>query len=371
MRITIAGDFTTEGRGMKSVLNNTAISDDILSILHNSDYNIINLESPVVNACCKKITKSGPHLFTSPITVSYLKRCGFNAVTLANNHFYDYGLCGVNTTIEQLEKHGIDFVGGGREKEELRKILFVNKDNTKIAIVNCCEHEFSVNEEAGSNALNEIDLFYIIQNVKKSVDVVILIVHGGSEGYQLPSPRMHKLYRFFIDIGANVVVNHHQHCYSGYEVYHEGFIFYGLGNFFFDDVNECNTSWNKGFFVTLDIVNRKIMNVDFYPYEQCLNDKVDVHLMTGEKKNAFFKTFDILNSIIIDEKKLDSNFRSFCQSKANNYYYSFSPYSNKYLLFLCKRGLLPAFISKSKRLKLLNYIECESHRDIVIYALKR
>lgn len=42
---------------------------------------------------------------------------------------------------------------------------------------------------------------------------------------------MQEIYRFFVDIGADAVINHHQHCYSGYEVYKEKPIFYGLGNF--------------------------------------------------------------------------------------------------------------------------------------------
>ena len=28
------------------------------------------------------------------------------------------------------------------------------------------------------------------------------------------------MYRFFIDASADAVINHHQHCYSGYEEYH-------------------------------------------------------------------------------------------------------------------------------------------------------
>lgn len=52
-------------------------------------------------------------------------------------------------------------------------------------------------------------------------------MHGGHEHYQLPSLRMQETYRFFIDAGADVVVNHHQHCFSGYEIYNNKYIFMG------------------------------------------------------------------------------------------------------------------------------------------------
>jgi poly-gamma-glutamate synthesis protein (capsule biosynthesis protein) len=45
---------------------------------------------------------------------------------------------------------------------------------------------------------------------------------------------MVETYRFFIEAGADAVVNHHQHCICGYEVYKGKPIFYGLGNFCFD-----------------------------------------------------------------------------------------------------------------------------------------
>ena len=42
------------------------------------------------------------------------------------------------------------------------------------------------------------------------------------------------IHTFFVDSGANIVVGHHTHCYSGYEEYNKGLIFYSLGNFLFD-----------------------------------------------------------------------------------------------------------------------------------------
>lgn len=370
MKFVIAGDFTTEARGMDAVIRGDAISEDIQSIIREADYSIVNLEAPLARHNSKPLQKSGPNLKTIPQTIEYLKKCGFQAVTLANNHFCDYGKGGVQLTIEKIEENGLDHVGGGRTKEELEKPLVHHSKEGTIAILNYCEHEFSIQSGYGSNALDPIKVFYDIQKVKNGADIIIIIVHGGSEGYQLPSPRMQKLYRCFVDMGANAVVNHHQHCYSGYEKYHGGFIYYGLGNFFFDDKNANNSIWNEGYIVKFDVNNKRITEQTILPYEQCLNDRIDVHLMAKGKEERFYKSISKLNSIIAEESELKKKFHSFCQLKSKNYYSAFSPYSNKYLRYLCKHGLLPSFVGKSKRLKLLNYIECESHRDILTYLLK-
>ena len=64
---------------------------------------------------------------------------------------------------------------------------------------------------------------------------------------------MKKKYRFLADAGADLIVNHHQHCYSGYEVYNGVPIFYGIGNFYFDNARRRDSTWNYGFMLNLDI----------------------------------------------------------------------------------------------------------------------
>lgn len=54
---------------------------------------------------------------------------------------------------------------------------------------------------------------------------------------------------YYVDCGADAVINHHQHCYSGYEKYNEKPIFYGLGNFAIDW--HPNDLWTTGIFVIL------------------------------------------------------------------------------------------------------------------------
>lgn len=83
--------------------------------------------------------------------------------------------------------------------------------------------------------------------------------HGGVEHYNLPSPEIKQLHRFFIEAGADAVVNHHQHCFSGYEVYKSRPIFYGIGNFLFDDARKIDSPWNYVYIVELRL--NKVINL--------------------------------------------------------------------------------------------------------------
>lgn len=298
MKILIGGDFAIYNRGIEALKNEKIFTEEVVQLLRNSDISIINLEMPIANDDNFKISKIGPNLKTSPDILPYLKKCGINLVTLANNHFYDYGEHGVNLTISELIKNHIDYIGGGRTPEEYKQIQYYNIDNVKLAILNYCESEFSVNKFIGSNPINPINVFYDVNEAKQKADYIIAITHGGHERYDLPSPRMQQLFRYFIDIGINVVVNHHQHCFSGYEEYKNGYIFYGLGNLFFDnkEQKETKTPWNEGYLLQLDINNKSSFSFKLFPYEQCLKNRLPVTLL---KDNHLFNTkINRLNSII-------------------------------------------------------------------------
>lgn len=369
MKITIAGDFATTYRGEHAVESGHAFSQEVLTILRDSDFSIVNLESPVADEGCEPIEKVGPNLRTKSNSLRYLKDSGVNIVTLANNHFFDFGEKGVRQTIESLQDIGIQYVGGGRIEEEKRHYLYVEKDNCKIAILNYCEAEFSVRRGAGSNHIYPINVYYDIQKAKIDADFVIAIMHGGHEGYNLPSPRMQQLYRFFIDAGANVVVNHHQHCYSGYEIYHGGNIFYGLGNFFFDEPKDADKLWTEGFLLQLELVEHRLANCILIPYIQCTKDKAVVRLMNDKEHREFNDNIGDLNGIITNQGLLEKKFAEYANIKKGNYHVIFAPYSNRYLKALCKRGFLPSFFTDRRKKCALNDIRCEAHRDLLIESL--
>lgn len=369
MKITIAGDFATTCRGERAIEDGNAFSQEVITILRDSDISIVNLESPVADDGCDPIEKVGPNLRTSCDAIKYLKEVGVDVVTLANNHFYDYGEEGVVQSLICLKDNNIQYVGGGRTEEEKRKILYVERDNCKVAILNYCEAEFSVKVGGGSNHVNPIDVYYDIQESKKNADFVIAIMHGGHEGYNLPSPRMQQLYRFFIDAGANVVVNHHQHCFSGYEEYHGGKIFYGLGNYFFDEPKDADKLWTEGFMLQLELVEHSLANYILIPYVQCTKDKAVVKLMNDKEQREFNDKIGVLNGIITDQGLLEKKFTEYANIKKGNYRVIFAPYSNRYLKALCKRGFLPSFFTDRRRMCALNDIRCEAHRDLLIESL--
>ena len=237
-----------------------------------------------------------------------------------------------------------------------------------VAVINCCEHEYSIASDyrPGANPLDPVRLSYAIKEAKTKADYVIVIVHGGIEGYQLPTPRMQEWYRFFIDCGADVVVNHHQHCYSGYEKYNGRYIFYGLGNFCFDRNLSKSSSWHEGFMLKFSFES-ELMWFEMIPYMQC-KDKPMVEILRD--KSGFNKEIERLNSIINDDFALESEYVYYMDKTKRSQKRVLCPYTNRYLTALYCRGILPNFFPASRCRILQNAISCESHRERFQYYLK-
>ena len=365
--ILFAGDFCPTKR-VSSLFEkndfNTVLSS-IKPYFDSVDYSILNLECPIATSGQIPIEKTGPNLKSNEKALLAVKYLGVNCVGLANNHIMDYGDDGLRETIAKLKTFGIDYVGAGNNFSEASVPLIKNIGDKSVAIINCCEQEFSIASEnsAGCNPIDCINQYKSIKNCKDTSDIVIVFIHGGIEHCQYPTPRMKKQYQFYIEAGADVVINCHQHCYSGYEIYNGKPIFYGIGNFCFDRGIK-NEKWNNGYLIKL-LFDDKI-NFELIPYEQCGQLP---QVKPIENKDHFCDILNKLNSIIADEQLLRKSISDYVNETQKEFEYAFCPYSNKYLAKLFVHHLIPEFRSSSRWRIILNAIRCESHRDRLLLFL--
>lgn len=370
IKIIVGGDFCPQQRIKEKIeIQDYDFFAPIIPLIRSADFAILNLECPVIdNNLFSPLPKIGPSLYAPANSLKILERSGFNVVTLANNHMMDYGEKGLKETMHHLLESGIKYVGAGKDAEEASQVLILNKKDFRVAIINCCENEFSISTmlSAGTNALNPIRQYNIIKKIKDEVNKIIVIVHGGHEGFQLPSLRMQETYRFFIDAGADIVINHHQHCYSGWERYNEKPIFYGLGNLCFDKNNGQITPWNYGYLLELNL-SEKGDEFSLHPYIQCGSDPTLVPLSIDEIEYKLKE----LNTTISSQKLLREAQNKYYDQNENSIRNKFEPFQNRYVNKLRKIFKFP-FLMRRKNLRILrNYIECESHRDKLIHFLQK
>ena len=363
MRILIVGDLFVSDQ----YYDNDLIDKSIQDMFSSADYRIVNLEAPITEDNPKnKILKTGPHLRMSSDTIMpYLHQLKIDAVTMANNHILDYGDKGVTDTFNELVDHKIKYIGAGNDLTEAKKPLSLHKDGMKIAILNFCENEWSIAEEdsPGANPMDIIDNTNQIREAKASHDKVIVIVHGGHEYYNLPSPRMQKQYRFYADQGADIVVGHHTHCISGNEVYKGVPIYYSLGNFLFTSKSTIE-DWYTGLVLEVNIEKGNLTS-KLHPVEQ-QKETFELSLLIGKKREDIIKRISKYNAIIEDEEKLKNEWDNYVDTKYDvylNYWSPFSFISNRYVRGVLNRLGIKGLNKKGIALA-LNLMRCEAHVDM-------
>lgn len=373
IRIGFTGDFCPIARIEELYISGNWRScfESVLSFFMENDFNIVDLECPLTHAT-KGIVKTGPHIKSKQETTEILKYLHSNLVATANNHFKDYGWAGMKDTYDVLQNHGIDWCGSGINHNEASKTKEIEIKGLRFAIINMTENEWSTThgDEPGCNPLDYPIALQAIQAARESnVDFIIVILHGGHEYYPLPSPRMKSQFRFMIDAGADAVLGHHTHIISGYEVYKNKPIFYGLGNFCFDWPGLRNSTWNRG--MILRLIFEKSSGVQFEYLLVHQNDHhVGVKLMDEAMTMEQEREIQRLNSIIADNKQLKKSFEEYADGLKSVMLSRIQPYRTNFFITLNRRGILPDIMGFSKKKMIKILAQCESHREVLLQALK-
>lgn len=262
--IFAVGDIMFD-RGVEHMVNEHGDGDfkfPFLEIAHDlkkADILFGNLES-VISDKGKKVG-SIYSFRAEPEAINGLTYAGFDVLSVANNHSFDYGREALEDSLKRLEKAGIDYVGAGFNQEQV--CLGVTKEikETKITFLGYSskgsEYWQAQEDSSGIGWLDE-DIKNDIE--KAEGDVVIVSLHFGEEYQFQPNSEQQYFSYLAIDSGADLVIGHHPHVVQPIERYKEGWIAYSLGNFVFDQGHIEGTM--QGLLLEIVIQDKKIKQVN-------------------------------------------------------------------------------------------------------------
>ncbi|WP_213609032.1 CapA family protein [Pseudoalteromonas sp.] len=242
------------------------LSDDLAQIIQSMDYSVCNFEAPIQGKGAPE-PKSGIHHSQRAETLSGLKKQGFDLALLANNHMLDFGKDGLQATIDEAQRVGLDTVGAGIDEREAYKPLIKKIGDITIGIINACEAQFGVidyfkrSESAGYAWINHTLIDKTVLKLKEECDFVLIFPHAGLENYSIPQKEWRERYKHLCDLGADAVIASHPHVPQGYEQYGKSLIFYSLGNFYFDPGKWAHRK-NSSFSVILTMKKNNAINFE-------------------------------------------------------------------------------------------------------------
>lgn len=272
MKIIIGGDLVVNMQNISLFeKKGDVLSGKLKNIWEKADFRIFNLESPITDNT-QGILKSGPLLKIETMCYTGIKSLKPNLMALANNHIMDYGEKGLSDTLKLLKKDKIDYVGVGSDIQHLKKYIFLEYGQEKIAIYNCAETEFTIasDTQAGANPYHDYFTNKDISELKKQCQKLIVIYHGGKECYRYPSPKLQERCRIMAESGADYVFCQHSHCIGCEEKYKKSVIVYGQGNFFFQPKNKAaEEMFSTSLLIAIDTLS-KTKALTYIPIKQNL-----------------------------------------------------------------------------------------------------
>ena len=349
--------------------------EGLLAAIDRADIALTNLESPLTTSR-EPYTRVGTHLKTDPKFADFLRKTGFDLVTLANNHIFDYGLEGLQDTLHACKQAGLATVGAGETLASSNHTYHATINGERLSIINVAENERSAATTAhgGAHPLDVVQNSRIIRRCKEDAEHVIVIVHGGNEFTAYPSVRVVERYRFFVEQGADAVIAHHPHCVQGFEVYRGCPIFYSLGNFLFPPRKRMGASWHQGFAVSLTLPFTSLDDMELIPYEQSCGSP-SLRVLRGEDRTDFLARLQSLSDALSDLATLDSRWSDSLRSQADALLWYLS-YGSKPMQairsVLSRMGLLSGLVRRrNRRMRVrLQIIRTEAHRDLLIHTMR-
>ncbi|PSN15597.1 poly-gamma-glutamate biosynthesis protein [filamentous cyanobacterium CCP5] len=194
-----------------------------------------NFESTMTSHAysAKDISRGSTFAFRTPPSYGdVIKSAGFDVMSVANNHSFDFGEQGFADTIANLESSGIQATG------RKGQITYTEANEVRLAFIafSYFNHHNNMNDLAAVEAL--------IRQADEQADIIVVSVHAGAEGtgavrtrnqteYYLGENRgnLVQFSRAAIDYGADLVLGHGPHVVRAVDLYQDRLIAYSLGNF--------------------------------------------------------------------------------------------------------------------------------------------
>ena len=199
------------------------------------------------------------------------------------NHMGDGGIDAIKRTIEVLKGANVSYTGfSENDMAEASEPSIIDVNGFKVAFLgydDIAYYHWAGGSSGGtasvssrnSNGSKEILDEKIVDDIEKANSnsdyVVVLMSWGDREYVNWALENQEEMGHKFIDSGANLIIGSHQHWVSEIEFYNDGMIFYGIGNFVFDQTHTDPT--RQGVLLKFTFFNKNLVNVKIIPHQSC------------------------------------------------------------------------------------------------------
>ncbi|MFL6499151.1 MAG: CapA family protein [Candidatus Udaeobacter sp.] len=241
-RLIFGGDVMLGRSCTANIQNGTDPFEGIASVIRQASFAAANLECTI----SKLGEPTNRYAFRALAqSAQLLRRAGFDAMGLANNHALDFGPVALHDSAAHLLREKIEPVGVETPtRNACDASSFSIADGKKIALLAISDVDPQPNSQVAT-ASNRAQLRAAITEARSHANLVVCLVHWGIENSEKITDEQRELAHWLIDHGVDLIVGSHPHCVQPLDFYHGRPIAYSLGNLVFDGAPTV-ASWNRG-----------------------------------------------------------------------------------------------------------------------------
>lgn len=249
---------------------------DTLELLRSADLCVCNLECVISDRGSPwSPTPKVFHFRSAAKNIAVLVEAGIDAVSLANNHVLDYGREALLDLSLLLRKAEISYAGAGRNRAEAREVAVIESGGMKVGLLAFTDNR--PDWEAGEDhpgvwyvpvALDNARmhrLLDLVETARDRVDFLVVSAHWGANWGTSPPTKHREVGMALLDAGADIVFGNSAHVLRGVELWRQGAIIYGSGDFVNDylahplERNDESCVWK------LDVAPGGLEKISLYP----------------------------------------------------------------------------------------------------------
>ena len=307
-KLTFVGDFLFEAPFFSAV-DNGYDKDSYFKLVkkyfEDDDLSVGNMEVVIGN---DKMKVSGDNYnFCAPHYIGELVvSLDMQVLSTANNHTFDRGIEGINTTLDFFDGTDIVTVGTYRSQQDRETPRIVEKNGIKFGFL---AYTLSTNQIVPTQYRNLVGLYRNPETrkvndeyksliakemsaLRPQVDVLIVMMHWGTEFTFEPNSEQKEMAKFLNENGADIVYGSHSHSVQPVEFIddeHKTLVFNSLGNFASQDDDIARTPKGQETFDNA--------------YQVGLLSQFNVRLDNGKVEISDLSNHLIVNHINYDMKK--------------------------------------------------------------------
>jgi poly-gamma-glutamate capsule biosynthesis protein CapA/YwtB (metallophosphatase superfamily) len=244
-----------------------------VDLVRGADLAIANLEMPITDRGSPPTLYKDYIYRARPEAAPALAWAGLDIVSLANNHVIDYGDVGLADSIDAVRRAGMISLGAGNDEASARRGVIATIGEVRVGVLAFCQRQplwemwvdqFARAGRPGTVALTDEALRADIARLRPSVDVLVVMLHIGYN-YRAPADTTIAWSRRAIELGADLVVDHHPHV-SHPLMLHEGRpIALSVGNYAFGTPG--HDALEEGLMVFAEIEGRRLDRLEIVPID--------------------------------------------------------------------------------------------------------